>query len=69
MQDQTRNKPEYKSQLTIWRLSRCTGFPSQTLRDFAERGLLPKVSEEIAGECRFDGLALLRKLGEIEDAK
>lgn len=58
-----------KDQATMQRLSRCTGFPVQTLRDFAERGLLPKAINDASSEQALDGLALLRKIGEIEDAE
>lgn len=57
-----------KDQATMRRLSRSTGFPVQTLRDFAERGLLPKAKNNKDGE-QFDGMALLRNVGEIEDGE
>jgi hypothetical protein len=57
-----------KTQLTLENLSRRTGFPAQALGDFAQRGWLPKDAEEKEGKPTFDGLALLRHVGEIEDA-
>ena len=60
-----------KQQMTMTRLSKCTGFPLRVLVDFAERGLLPRGEgqSERQGESSFDGLTLLRRIGEIEDAE
>jgi hypothetical protein len=57
-----------KMQLTIENLSRRTGFPAQALSDFAQRGWLPRDAEEKGEKPTFDGLALLRHVGEVEDA-
>ena len=57
------NFPQNIRQLS-WR----TGFPPETLRDFAERGLLPQVPSQEPSEPAFDGLALLRGLEEMNDA-
>lgn len=52
--------------LRIRDLSRCTGFPTQTLSDFARRGLLPAV---LCGssEASFNGLALLTSIEEVSN--
>jgi hypothetical protein len=47
--------------LTLTELSRCTGFPPQTLKDFANRGLLPS-SHSGSNSQTFNGLALLSAL-------
>lgn len=58
-----------KHQQTLTVLATRTGFPVSTLEDFAKRGLLPEASKDkVTGQARFDGMALLRHLGEIEDA-
>jgi hypothetical protein len=58
-----------KPKLILKNLSHSTGFPPQTLTDFAQRVLLPGETEKHGGERTFDGLALLRRVVEIEDAE
>ncbi len=54
-------------QLNIEQLSHCTGFPPETLLDFAERGLLPRARSQDSKQIIFDGVALLRCLEELND--
>jgi hypothetical protein len=56
-------------QLTLENLARCTGFPTQTLTDFLQRGLLTGSSQNTCEVRTFDGLSFLRRVLEIEDAE
>ncbi len=63
------NEENQKMKLNIRQLSCCTGFPPETLLDFAERGLLPKAGWQGLEETTFDGLALLLRLEEANYAR
>ena len=52
--------------MNLQQLARCTGFPSDALLDFNNRGILPAVNAPSREqEHTFDGHAMLRILAEL----
>lgn len=55
---------------SIEQLTRCTGFPPETLRDFVKRGLLPVFDGgDSMRSAKFNGLALVRNLEVLRNAR
>ena len=54
---------------SIEQLTWCTGFPPETLRDFAKRGLLPKSNSGDPEGTMFNGLALVQQLEVLRNAQ
>jgi len=52
--------------MNLQQLARCTGFPSDALSDFNNRGILPALNGRTDRHQRtFDGQAMLRMLAEL----